>query len=61
MKPYKVSIVKTTLFKICLTDDNINRSIDMIDDMIYGIFNGFKKLVKFLKKLVFLTSFFIVC
>ena len=61
MKPYKVSIVKTTLFKTGHPDDNINRSIDMIDDMIYGILNGFKKLVKFLKKLVFLTSFFIVC
>ena len=44
MKPYKVSIVKTTLFKTGLIDDNINRSIDMIDDMIYGILNGFKNL-----------------
>ena len=60
MKPYKVSIVKTTLFKTGLIDDNINTFIDMIDDMIYGIFNGFKKLVKFLKKMVFLVSFFII-
>ena len=59
MKPYKVRGVKTTLFKICLTDDNINRSIDMIDDKVYRVFNGFKKLVKFLKKLVFRVSFFI--
>ena len=61
MKPYKVLLVKNTLFKTGLIDDNINTFIDMIDDMIYGILNGFKKLVKFLKKMVFLTSFFIVC
>ena len=44
MKPYKVSGVKNTLFKTGHTDDNINTFIDMIDDMIYGIFNGFKNL-----------------
>jgi len=44
VKPYKVLLVKNTLFKTGHTDDNINRSIDMIDDMIYGILNGFKNL-----------------
>ena len=57
MKPYKVRDAENTLFKTGLIDDNINRSIDMIDDMIYRILNGFKKLVKFLKKMVFGLSF----
>ena len=61
MKPYKVRGAENTLFKTGHPDDNINRSIDMIDDMIYGILNGFKNLNQVLKKMGFLTSFFIVC
>ena len=59
MKPYKVRGAENTLFKTGHTDDNINTFIDMIDDKVYRVFNGFKKLVKFLKKLVFGISFFI--
>jgi len=44
VKPYKVLLVKNTSFKTGLIDDNINTFIDMIDDMIYGILNGFKNL-----------------